>query len=112
MNKFSFQTDYKLRKIEVTNEWLSKNGFNMSTKSKIIYPLKYGSVPVVFAKLSINDNFERMKVIVYDSNSLSELYAPFYDREFGKNDIVDIIEKNITKELKKLNISINKKKGR
>lgn len=113
MKKYYFVTEYPLKGIHVTEKWMIDNGFNPKLKSKTIYPLKYGKVPVAFARLVIDDEFKRMKVIVYDSNLFTNLYAPFYDREFGgENEVVKIIEKNIVKELKNLNVIRNRKRGK
>ena len=64
---------------------------------------KYGRKPVVTCKLGIDsDNFE-VWFSVYDSKGT--IYAPYYDREFHKNNlVVEIVEKNIRKEFKKLGV--------
>ncbi len=59
--------------------------------------------PLIFCKLGVD---EETKHIYYNvCNIDGTLYAPFYDRYYGKSDIVKIIDKNIKKEFKKIGIA-------
>lgn len=63
---------------------------------------KYNRKPVITCKLGIDlDNFE----VWFGVFSNGAIYAPYYNREFHKNNlVVEIVEKNIRKEFKKLGV--------
>ena len=57
---------------------------------------------LVFCKLGIDE--ETKKVYFNICNTDETLYAPFYDRYYGKSKVVEVIDKNISKEFNKLGI--------
>lgn len=62
---------------------------------------KYCQIPLIFCKLGIIDEAENMVwYCIYDAND--NLYAPYYNREYGKNSIVPKIEKEIKDKLNKI----------
>ena len=64
---------------------------------------KYGRKPVITCKLGINPDTYEVWFGVYDLKGNS--YAAYYNREFHKNNlVVEIVENNIKKELKKLGV--------
>ena len=58
--------------------------------------------PLVFCKLGIDE--ETKQVFSNICNVDGTLYAPYYDREYGKSKVVEIIDKNIKKEFNKLGV--------
>ena len=58
--------------------------------------------PLVFCKLGVDEEIKRVFYNV--CNSDGTLYTPFYDRYYGKSDVVKVIDKNILKEFRKLGI--------
>ena len=58
--------------------------------------------PLVFCKLGIDK--ETNKVFYNVCNIDGTLYTPFYDRYYGKSKVVEIIDKIILKEFKKLGL--------
>ena len=64
---------------------------------------KYGRKLVITCKLGVDlENYE-VWFAVYDTKGT--IYAPYYDKEFHKNNlVVEIVEKNIQKEFKKLGV--------
>ena len=64
---------------------------------------KYGRKPVITCKLGLDTETFEVWFGVYDSKGT--IYAPYYDKEFHrKNLVVDIVKKNIQKEFKKLGV--------
>lgn len=61
---------------------------------------KYKNIPSIICKLGIDEDTHKIWLNVYDANG--GLYTSYYDREYGKSNIVSIIDKNIEKEIKKL----------
>ena len=59
--------------------------------------------PLVFCKLGIEE--ETKRVFFNVCNPDGSLYTPFYNREYGKSKVVEIIDKNIKKEFKKLGVT-------
>ena len=58
--------------------------------------------PLVFCKLGVDE--ETKKVYFNVCNADGTLYNPFYDRYYGKSNVVKVIDKNIEKEFKKLGV--------
>ena len=58
--------------------------------------------PLVFCKLGIDE--ETKKVYFNICNTDGTLYAPFYDRYYGKSDVIKVIDRNITKEFERLGV--------
>ena len=62
----------------------------------------YGSVPLVTLKMNISLEDKTFTYTVFDNNTGS-IYAPYYNSEIGKNNIVvQEVEKNIEKEFGEL----------
>lgn len=61
---------------------------------------KYGRKSTLICKLWVNEENYEVTTNVYDEND--KPYPSYYNREYGKSKVVDIIDKNIEKELKKL----------
>ena len=59
--------------------------------------------PLIFCKLGVDE--ETKQVYFNVCNVDGTLYTPFYDRYYGKSDVVKVIDKNIAREFKKLGIS-------
>ena len=62
----------------------------------------YKGISLIYCKLGIDDETKDVWFNVYDANDI--LYAAYYNDEYGKNSIVDNIEKVISKELNKLGV--------
>ena len=59
--------------------------------------------PLVFCKLGVDD--ESKRVFFNVTNKDGTLYAPYYDRQYGKSMVVEMIDKNINKEFKNLGVT-------
>lgn len=57
---------------------------------------------LIFCKLGVDE--ETKQVFFNICNPDSSLYTPYYNREYGKSTVVEIIDKNIKKEFKKLGV--------
>lgn len=58
--------------------------------------------PLVFCKLGVDE--ETKQVYFNVTNKDGTLYAPYYDRQYGKSVVVETIDKNIKKEFEKLGV--------
>ena len=58
--------------------------------------------PLVFCKLGVDEVTKQVYFNVCNTDGI--LYAPFYDRQYGESKVVEVIDKNITKEFQKLGI--------
>lgn len=58
--------------------------------------------PLVFCKLGIDEETKKVFFNVCDTNG--GLYTPYYNREYGKSKVVEVIDKNIRKEFTRLGI--------
>lgn len=67
-----------------------------------VYKSKKFNSPLIFCKLGVDE--ETKKVFYNICNLDGTLYAPFYDRQYGKSNVVEVIDKNIEKEFKKLGV--------
>lgn len=68
-----------------------------------IFPVfVHNNKPLLVCKLGVDDETSEVWFIVCDMRG--ETYHPYYNREYGKSDILDIIDKNITKEFRRLGI--------
>ena len=63
---------------------------------------KYNKRPVLICKLGVDDETSIVWFNVYDEKD--ELYHPYYNREYGKSDVMLIIDKNISREFRELGI--------
>ena len=61
---------------------------------------KHNGKTVLVSKLWVNDENFEVTVNVYNENGRP--YPSYYNRQYGKSKVVEIIDKNIEKELKKL----------
>ena len=68
---------------------------------------KYGRKPTIICKLWINEENFEVTTNVYDENG--RLYPSYYNRQYGKSKVVEIIDKNIERVIKKL--KTKEKKG-
>jgi len=91
-------------KLNISKTKMKEFGFRYDSKlENYIYKFpvyKNNKVPLIFCKLGINEETHAVWFNVYDSNDM--LYAPYYNRTYGKNSIVPIIDKVIENELNKL----------
>lgn len=61
--------------------------------------------PLVFCKFGVDDEDEEMKRVYFHvCNTDGTLYTPYYDRQYGRSKVVEIIDRNIKKEFKKLGV--------
>lgn len=66
------------------------------------YPVYlYKDKPTITCKVRINENNE---VCFSVHNSNGKIYSGYYAREYGKSDILPIIDRNIEKGLKKIGV--------
>lgn len=89
MKELGFRYDYEIQ------DYIYKFSVYKSQKKE----------PLVFCKLGVDE--ETRQIYFNVCNTDGTLYAPFYDRYYGKSDVVKIINKNITKEFKKLGVIEN-----
>ena len=54
----------------------------------------------IICKLGINEETKQVWINVYNSNG--RLYPSYYNRQYGKSNIIPIIDKNIKTEINKL----------
>jgi hypothetical protein len=101
---------YKINNLTIEN--LRNLGFRYSTllsndEEKIYiyrFPVyKYKNKTVLECELTVEINTNNIIVNVY--NSHHEIYTPFYNVEYGNFEpILDIVNKNINKEFRKLGV--------
>ncbi len=94
-------------KLDITKVQKKKFGFRYDHSVDdytYIFPVyKYkGIVPTIYCKLGVDEETKIVWFNVCDDND--RLYAPYYNDEYGKNLIVQDIEKIIIKEFKKLGV--------
>lgn len=56
--------------------------------------------PDIVCKIVIDEETKELLINVYHLKG--SLYKPYYDREYGKSDVLNVIDKNIATELQKL----------
>ena len=54
----------------------------------------------LYAKIGVDEDNNRVWWNVYDNDG--KLYTPYYNRNFGKSDVVDSVDDSISKELLRL----------
>ena len=54
----------------------------------------------LYCKIGINEDTHYVWANVYDNDK--ELYSPYYNRTYGKSNVIKIIDSNISKELVRL----------
>ena len=105
-------TEYKLNNPTIEN--IRNLGFRYSTllstdEEKIYiyrFPVyKYKNKTVLECELTVG--FDTNNIIINVYNSHHEIYTPFYNVEYGNFEpILDIVNKNINKEFKKLGVEM------
>ncbi len=93
-------------KLDIDRNQMKKLGFRYDHDIEdYVYKFpvyRHKEIPLIYCKLGIDDETKRVWFNV--CNSDGRLYASYYNGEYGKNDIVNDIEKAIFKELNKLDI--------
>lgn len=98
-----YLNDYKY-KVNLTNEKKKELGFKYDYElgdyvlKFTVY--KYGKIPLIFCKLGIDEETNMIWHCIYDASN--NLYTPYYNREYGRNNIVPKIEKEVKKKLNEL----------
>ncbi|MCM1045271.1 MAG: hypothetical protein NC417_07150 [Candidatus Gastranaerophilales bacterium] len=94
-------------KLNITKGQMKSLGFRYDhSLDAYIYKFpvyKCDKIPLIFCKLGIDEETHRIWFNVYDANDA--LYAPYYNNEYGENELIDIIERKIGQELKKLGVT-------
>lgn len=94
-------------KLEAARDKLQRMGFRYSkicegyTYTFPVYNYNK-AVPVIYCRITVDEETNRAWLNVCDDNG--RLYAPYYNQEYGKNAIIQNIEKVIANELNKLEI--------
>lgn len=89
MKELGFKYDFELQ------DYIYKFPVYLSKKKEVL----------VFCKLGVDE--ETKQIYFNVTNKDGTLYAPFYDRQYGKSMVVEVIDKNIKKEFKKLGVVEN-----
>lgn len=87
MKELGFKYDYELK------DYIYKFPVYKSKKNE----------PLIFCKLGIDEETKRVYFNI--CNVDDTLYTPYYNREYGKSKVVEVIDKNIKKEFKKLGVT-------
>lgn len=103
----------KYKKRNVTKKWLQENNFRYSTlftddesdAYTYKFPVhKYGTRIIIECEFILYVKNGDVKINVYDCGTHNK-YVPFYNREYGYNELVSEIDKRIAEELKRLKIN-------
>lgn len=86
MKELGFKYDYEIQ------DYIYKFPVYLSKKKE----------PLVFCKLGVDEETKRIYFNI--CNIDGTLYTPFYDRRYGKSNVVEVVDKNIKKEFKKLGV--------
>lgn len=93
-------------KLDITRNQMKSIGFRYDRElDDYIYKFpvyKHHKIPLLFCKLGIDEETKRVLFNICDTNNT--LYAPYYNGEYGRNDIIPNIEKIILSELDKLGV--------
>lgn len=85
---------------------LKDNGFKYNYQEKYYtydFPVyKYKRRPVIFCKVFVYEEDKTIRFEVVDGNN--NLYASYYNREYGKNELLNGIDSVIRKQFKILSI--------
>ena len=96
----------KTYKLNISNQDMKQKGFRydfLLQEYAYEFPVyKYNKKPTIVCKLGVDNDTNNIWFNVYDIKG--NLYPPYYNREYGKSKVIDIIDKNITKEFRKLGI--------
>ena len=94
-------------KLDINKAQMKRIGFRYDHElDDYIYKFpvyKYNNIPLIFCKLGVDEETQRVWFNVYDQNNT--LYHPYYYREYGHNRIVLQIEQAISKELTKIGVT-------
>ena len=96
--------------ITLSTEQLKSMGFRQISQDSYSYRfgiLHYNGKPTIECEITMNssesdENQRNMVINVYDAHY--NFYAPYYNRGYGNNRNVNMIERNIEKMLTKLGI--------
>ena len=59
----------------------------------------YDDTPMLYCVITVGDEFKTINYKIV--NGANELYSQYYNRTFGKNTVIPVIEKNIIKRIVK-----------
>mgnify|MGYP003314232537 CR=1 FL=1 len=106
------ESEFYIKKSIITKSWLNKNDFLFSKifsdeEDDVYYyrfvVWRYGNAGVLEAEIRISTSGE-VKVNCFDYGTRN-IYASWYCRDFGNNDVVTQIDEKIRKELERLGIT-------
>ena len=94
------------QKLDITKTQMRKLGFKYDNElDDYIYKFvvyRYDNIPLLCCKLGIDEETKRVWYDIYNMNNT--LYAPYYNRRYGHNLIIQDIEKAVSDEWGKLGI--------
>lgn len=67
-----------------------------------VYKYKHSTLITCVLTADIEEQVVMVEII---DNSTGTIYSPYYNRKYGKNSVVDIIDKNINNEIKSLRMA-------
>lgn len=89
---------------------LKDKGFKYNYQEKYYtydFPVyRYKRKPLIFCKVFIYEEDKTVRFEIVDANN--NLYASYYNREYGKNELLENIDSAIRKEFMKLGIKKEK----
>lgn len=91
----SINKKYKLNKYVTTNRLL-KNGFSINNTYQCFV---YKDLIKLVLNIDIDEKWWNYKIIDISTN---ELYSPYYNREFGNSDVVELIDIKLEQILKEM----------
>lgn len=86
---------YKLNK-SVTENKLLKNGFSINHTYQCFV---YKDLIKLVLNIDIDEKWWNYKIIDVSTN---ELYSPYYNREFGNSDVVELVDIKLEQVLKEM----------
>lgn len=96
-----------MKEYTITNiQGLKDNGFRYNYQEKYYsydFPVyKYKRKPLIFCNIFV---YEEDKTVRYEITDMdNNIYASYYNRQYGKNELLTIIDSTIKKEFFKLGI--------
>lgn len=98
--------------VTLSTEQLKSMGFRQISQDSYSYrfgTLNYNGKPAIECEITMNssesnENEKNMVINVYDTHH--NFYAPYYNRGYGNNRNVSMIERSIKRELVKLGIEL------
>lgn len=106
------ESSFYIEKSKITKNWLNKNNFLFSKifsddKNEVYYyrfiVWRYGNSGVLESEIRVNTNGD-VNVGCFDYGTRN-IYASWYSRDLGNNDVVTQIDEKIRKELERLGIT-------